>query len=137
MFPIQILSFNLFEELLKAFFLGYVSAAQPPKSMILSCLVVLSVIYTNLNNNWIRHNTHYPFHYLKVCYLLVALNDPRAITNLWNKIPFLNWNPCPNVTVMFDGLILKGTATKASLRTYRILKLQTTLPCLEKKTHFN
>ena len=32
---------------------------------------------------------------------------------------------------MFDGLILKGTATKASLRTYRILKLQTTLPCLE------
>ena len=53
------------------------------------------------------------------------------MTNRWNKMPFLNSNPRFRLTVMFDGFILNGMATKASFRIYLILKLQTTLPCLK------
>lgn len=53
------------------------------------------------------------------------------MTKRWNKMPFWNWNPRFKVTEMFDGLMLNGIATKASFKMYLILKLQTTLPCLE------
>ena len=64
-------------------------------------------------------------------YLLDAWKDPLAMTNRVNNNPFLNWNPCPSVFVIFDGFILKGTTAKASLRMYRILKLQFILPLLK------
>ena len=66
-------------------------------------------------------------------YLLDAWKDPLAMTNRVNNNPFLNWNPCPSVFVIFEGFILKGTTAKASLRMYRILKLQFILPLLKIK----
>ena len=63
--------------------------------------------------------------------ILEALKDPLAMTKRWKRMPFWNWNPRFKVTEMFDGLMLNGIATKASFKMYLILKLQTTLPCLE------
>ena len=95
-------------------------------------------------NNLLHHSDPLDLKYEKICIseilwyiriakevVLDALNDPRAMTNLWNKMPFLNSNPRFRLTVMFDGLILNGMATKASFRIYLILKLHTTLPCLK------
>ena len=63
--------------------------------------------------------------------LLDAWKDPLAITKRVKSKPFLNWKPVPKVVVILDGVIRKGTTANASFNMYRILKLQTTLPCLE------
>ena len=68
---------------------------------------------------------------LKKYNLLDALKDPAAIRKRWNNIPFLNLKFLTRVSVMFEGLMMNGTATNTSFMAYLILKLHTTLPRLK------
>ena len=65
--------------------------------------------------------------------LLDAWKYPFAMTNRVKSNPLLNWKPCPNVVVIVEGRIRKGTTANASFNIYRILKLQLILPFLKCK----